>query len=494
MAARRKLIVVSNRGPVSFARGDRGWVERRGGGGLVTALAGILGQHDVTWVASAMSPEDRAVAAESEGAAVEARVSDGARYRLRLVAHDEAAYHRYYNIVSNPLLWFIQHSLWPLAEAPDIDPGVWKAWREGYETVNRGFAEAICDELEREPEAAVFFHDYHLYLAPRIVRERVPDATLLQFVHIPWPGPDAWRVLPDVMRRAVYEGVLANDVVSFHTERWRGNFLAGCAEHAGAEIDPERNDATLDGRTTAARYSPISVDPAEFEALAESEAVLAAERALLDRRPEVLVVRVDRTDPSKNAVRGFRAFALYLEMHPEMHGRIGLLAHLAPSRQDIPEYVECLAGIERAARVVNDRFSRPGWQPIRLDLVDDFPASIAAYKQFDVLLVNPIYDGLNLVAKEAPLVNVREGVVILSESAGAHEELEDFVVSVNPFDVAGQAEAIHEAVTLGVDARRRRIEGIRARVHEHDIAAWTARQLNDLDEARARADRTLRVP
>jgi trehalose 6-phosphate synthase len=460
----------------------------------VTALGWLLSHHDVTWVASAMTPEDRAVAAESEGAAIEDRVHNGTPYRLRLVAHDEAAYHRYYNIVSNPLLWFIQHSLWPLAEAPDIDPGVWKAWREGYEAVNRGFSEAVCDELEREPEAAVFFHDYHLYLAPRFVRERVPDATLLQFVHIPWPGPDAWHVLPDVMRRAVYEGVLANDVVSFHTDRWRGNFLAGCAAHAGAEIDPDRNDATLDGRTTAVRFSPISVDPAEFEALAESAPVLAAERALLDRRPEVLVVRADRTDPSKNAVRGFRAFALYLEMHPEMHGRIGLLARLAPSRQDIPEYVECLAGIERAARAVNDRFSRPGWQPVTLVLTDDFPASIAAYKQFDVLLVNPIADGLNLVAKEAPLVNVREGVVILSESAGAHEELEDFVVSVNPFDVAGQAEAIHEAVTLGVDARRRRIEGIRARVHEHSIAAWTARQLHDLDEARARADRTLRVP
>lgn len=494
MAARRKLIVVSNRGPVSFGRTRGERVERRGGGGLVTALAGLLGHHDVTWVASAMTPEDRTVAAESEGAAIDETARGGSPYRLRLVAHDAAAYHRYYNVVSNPLLWFIHHSLWGLAEAPDIDPGIWKAWREGYVTVNRSFADAVCAELEREPDADVFFHDYHLYLAPRFVRERVPDATLLQFVHIPWPEPEAWRVLPDAMRRAVYEGVLANDAVSFHTARWRRNFLAGCAEHAGAEIDPERNDVLLDGRVTAAGFSPISVDPEEFEGLAQSEDVLAAERELAAVRPEVLVVRVDRTDPSKNAVRGFRAFALYLEAHPEMHGRIGLLAHLAPSRQDIPEYVECLAGIERAARAVNDRFARPGWTPVMLVLEDDFPASVAAYKQFDVLLVNPISDGLNLVAKEAPLVNEREGVVILSETAGAHEELEDFVVSVNPFDVVGQAEALHEAVTLGIDARRRRIEGIRARVREHSITAWTAEQLRDLDEARARRDRTLRVP
>jgi trehalose 6-phosphate synthase len=494
MTARRKLIVVSNRGPVSFSRSNGERVTRRGGGGLVTALAGLLGQHDVTWVASAMTHEDRAVAEENEGAAVEETVGGGSRYRLRLVAHDDAAYHRYYNVVSNPLLWFVHHGLWGLAEAPDIDPGIWKAWREGYVPVNRAFADAVCAELDREPGADVFFHDYHLYLAPAMVRERAPDATLLQFVHVPWPEPAGWGVLPEEMRRAIYEGLLANDVVSFHTGRWRANFLAGCIEHAGADVDEERNDAVLDGRVTGARCSPISVDPDEFAAVASSAAVLAAERELFAVRPEVLVVRVDRTDPSKNAVRGFRAFALYLEAHPEMHGRIGMLARLAPSRQDIPEYVECLAAIERAARAVNDRFARPGWAPVTLVLEDDFAASVAAYKQFDVLLVNPIADGLNLVAKEAPLVNVREGVVVLSETAGAHAELEDFVVSVNPFDVAGQAEAIHEAVTLGIDARRRRIEGIRARVREHSIGAWTAEQLRDLDEARARHGRTLRVP
>ena len=494
MAARRKLIVVSNRAPVAFARRDGERVARRGGGGLVTALAGLLGGNDVTWVASAMSAEDRAVAAEHEGAALDDTAREGSPYRLRLVVHDGAAYHRYYNVVANPLLWFLQHGLWPLAEAPDIDPGMWKAWREGYVTVNRAFADAVCAELEREPDADVFFHDYHLYLAPRFVRERAPDATLLQFVHIPWPEPGAWRVLPEAMRRAVYEGVLANDVVSFHTARWRRNFLDGCAEHAGAEIDLERSDVFLDEHVTAARFSPISIDPREYESLAMDADVLAAERDLVAVRPEVLVVRVDRTDPSKNAARGFRAFALYLEAHPEMHGRVGMLARLAPSRQDIPEYVDCLAAIERAARAVNDRFSRPGWSPVTLVLEDDFAASIAAYKQFDVLLVNPISDGLNLVAKEAPFVNEREGVVVLSETAGAHEELEDFVVSVNPFDVAGQAEALHEAVTLGIDARRRRIEGIRARVREHSIAAWTAQQLHDLDEVRARHDRRLRVP
>jgi trehalose 6-phosphate synthase len=209
--------------------------------------------------------------------------------------------------------------------------------------------------------------------------------------------------------------------------------------------------------------------------------VLAAEREIVARRPEKLLVRVDRTDPSKNVVRGFRAFELYLDAHPEMHGRVGMLALLDPSRQDIPEYSEYLGAIQREARRVNDRFQRAGWTPIDLQIEDNFFQSVAAYKQFDVLLVNAIFDGMNLVAKEAPLVNTRDGVLVLSENAGAHEELADWAVTVNPFDVYGQAAAIDHALGLSEDDRRERLEAIRAHVHEHDQAEWIAAQLADID-------------
>jgi trehalose 6-phosphate synthase len=230
---------------------------------------------------------------------------------------------------------------------------------------------------------------------------------------------------------------------------------------------------------------PISVDVDEFEELATSPAVLAAEGEIAARRPEFLVLRVDRTDPSKNVVRGFRAFELYLDEHPEMHGRVTMLALLDPSRQDIPEYAEYLGAIQRTARVVNDRFQQEGWTPIDLQIRDDFPQAVAAYKQFDVLLVNAIYDGLNLVAKEAPLVNERDGVLVLSENAGVHEELGEWALSVNPFDVSGQAEAIHVALGLTVEERRARLEAIRAHVREHDLGAWIAAQLVDLDRGAA---------
>ena len=351
---RRKLVVVSNRGPITF---DAGGTARRSSGGLATALRGLLQHHDVTWIASAMSEGDRQRAGET---------LQQDEYRLRLVAHDPQAYDWYYNVVANPMLWFVQHSLWELAYAPRVDSAFHRAWRDGYAAVNAGFAAAVLAELEHEPDAAVFFHDYHLYLAPRLVRDQLPEATLMHFVHVPWPQPDYWRVLPRTMRSAIHEALVANDVVGFHTDRWRRNFIFSTLDLLG-------EDVTL--KTVTA---PISVDAAEFDELVGSEAVLAAEREIAERRPEKLIVRVDRTDPSKNIVRGFRAFELYLEAHPEMHGRVGMLALLDPSRQDIPEYSEYLGAIQRGARSVNDRFRYDDWQPVDLRIEDNFPQALAA--------------------------------------------------------------------------------------------------------------------
>jgi trehalose 6-phosphate synthase len=467
---RRKLIVVSNRGPVSYGREPDGTrTARRGGGGLVTALRSLVSYHDVTWIASAITEEDRAVA----GRTFEETARDGSPYRLHLIAHDAQAYDWYYNVVSNPMLWFVQHSLWELPYTPRVDGAFHRAWQHGYVTVNEAFAAAVLEELERQPDAAVFFHDYHLYLAPRLVRERRASTALLHFVHIPWPQPDYWRILPRDIRCAIHDGLIANDLVGFHAERWRGNFIYSVHELLG-------EDATA--KTVTA---PISVDADEFDGLAESAAVLASESEIVAQRPEKLIVRVDRTDPSKNIVRGFRAFELYLDGHPEMHRRIGMLALLDPSRQDIPEYAEYLAAIEREARRVNDRFQQRGWRPIDLQIEDNFAKSVAAYKQFDVLLVNAIFDGMNLVAKEAPLVNRRDGVVVLSENAGAHAELREWALSINPFDVEGQAEAIARAVELGADERRRRLDAIRAYVREHDLTAWVNSLLAALDRVAA---------
>ncbi|MES1247467.1 MAG: trehalose-6-phosphate synthase [Actinomycetota bacterium] len=482
MSPRRKIIVVANRGPVSYARDGGGMrVAKRGGGGLVSALRSLVTHHDVTWIGSAMTDEDRAVAEEHGGEAFNETSREGASYRLRLVAHDPSAYDWFYNVVANPTLWFLQHYMWGLTSAPDLDLGLHHAWFSGYLPVNESFARATIAELDREPAATVFLHDYHLYLAPKLIREQRPDAVLAHFVHIPWPDTDYWHVLPEHLRRAVHEGALANDVFGLHTERWKRNFLRSCEDILGADVDHRASVVEHDGRRTLVTAHPLGVEPAEFDALRDDAGVLEQERQIVERRPEHLVLRVDRTDPSKNVVRGFKAFALFLDMHPELHGRVTLLALLDPSRQDIPEYSEYLAAIQREVRAVNDRFQHEGWTPIDLQIADNFAQSVAAYKQYDVLLVNPVFDGLNLVSKEAPLVNARDGVLVLSENAGSHEELGEWAVSVNPFDVYGQAQAIHEALTMDPGEKRRRIEGIRGVVRGSDLSDWIAAQLADLD-------------
>ena len=447
----------------------------------MTALRSLVSRHDVTWVASAMTDEDRAVAAEAGDAAFDETARDGSLYRLRLVAHEPRAYDLYYNVVANPTLWFLQHYLLDLKYSPTVDRALHEAWEDGYAAVNENFAAAVVAELDSEPDSAVFFHDYHLYLAPRLVRRERPEATLAHFVHIPWAVGDYWYALPESMRRAIHDGLLANDVVGFHTPRWRRNFLRASEDILGAECDYGGNAIVHDSRRVAVTYAGISVDPADFEELAQHPEVLAREQLLRERHRGRIVLRVDRTDPSKNIVRGFAAFEAYLEAHPESHGDVVMLALLDPSRQDVPDYAQYLAAIHETALRVNERFARGDWLPVDLRIEDDFAMSVAAYKVFDVLFVNAVYDGMNLIAKEAPLVNERDGVLVLSENTGAHEELAEWALTVNPFDVSQQAEAIHEALELPREERRRRLDGICSHVREHDLDAWLETLLAALD-------------
>jgi trehalose 6-phosphate synthase len=435
----------------------------------VTALRPLVDRHDVTWVASAMSDADREVA--SSGRRLE-RSASGSPFALRLVAHDRDVYRLFYAVVANPVLWFVQHRLWDLKQNPDDALG--RAWHDGYVEANRALAAATLAELDRVPEAPVLVQDYHLYLVPPLVRAARPRARIAHFTHIPWVGGADWGVLPADVARAIHEGLLACDSVGFHTERWRAAFVESCEALLGRGDEADR----------VSHANPIAVDVEEFDALAADDVVQARRRELVAERPEILVLRVDRADPSKNAVRGFEAFGLLLERTPALHGRIGLLALLDPSREEIPEYVDYRTAIDAAAAAVNERFGRPGWTPVSLVVRDDLLASIAAYVEYDVLLVNSVMDGLNLVAKEAPLVNARDGVLVLSREAGAFEELGRWVVPVDPLDVDGQARALGRAIELPAGERRAWLRAIQAQVRRHDLGAWADRELREL-EARA---------
>jgi trehalose 6-phosphate synthase len=476
MESARPLILVSNRGPVEYTASD----VKRGSGGLVTALTGLASHRDAIWVASAMSEHDIEKSEEAGGRPFTVQAPQGGEYRVRFVASDPEAYDRFYNVFANPMLWFIQHYLWDLSNAPDIRRQEVEAFEFGYNVVNDDLARAVVEEIDGLPEPVVMVHDYHLYTLPALVRHARPDAFLHHFVHIPWTQSDAWRVLPGPIRDEIFNGLLANDIVGFHTRSYRRNFLQCCRDLMGYEVDFGEGIVWADGREVWVRAYPLPIDYAATLRVAERDRVAEFEAELLHRRRDHLILRVDRADLSKNVLRGFTAFDIFLEQHPEFAERVTFVAQLMPSRTDVPEYAEYLERIEALVAVVNHRHGTPDWMPIQLKLRDDLEEAVAAYKHYDVLLVNAMFDGMNLVAKEGPLVNERNGVSILSENTGAHEELGEFALSVNPFDVQELADSIHAALTMEADERERRARGLKQIVTRRDPGDWIDEQLADI--------------
>src|SRR6266566_6306282 len=473
------LVLVSNRGPVTF---DADGEVQRGSGGVVTALSGLASHRDAIWIASAMSEYDAEVSREHGGRAFPVRAPGGGDYQVRLVVSDPQAYERFYSVVANPMLWFIQHYLWDLSNAPDIRREEIEAFEFGYNAVNEDLARAVVEELQGVEEAVVMIHDYHLYTLPDLVRRARPDAFLHHFLHIPWTQSDAWRVLPTRIREEIFRGVLANDIIGFHTRSYRQNFLQCCRDLMDLEVDFHRGLVRYGEREVWVRAYPLPIDHKATRRVAQSPRVEEFEQELLRRRRDFLILRVDRADLSKNVLRGFSAFDLFLEQHPEFTERVTFMAQLMPSRTDVPQYAEYLERIEALVAVVNHRHGTPDWMPIQLKLRDDLEEAVAAYKHYDVLLVNAMFDGMNLVAKEGPLVNQRNGVSILSENTGAHEELGEFALSVNPFDIQALADSIHAALTMPPAERERRAQGLKHIVTQRDPGDWIDDQLADIRE------------
>ena len=482
-AQRAPLVLVSNRGPVTFHPGGE---VQRGSGGLVTALTGLASHRQAIWIASAMTEHDAEVSREHGGRAFTVRAPGGGDYQVRLVVSDPEAYDRFYNVFANPMLWFIQHYLWDLSNAPDIRREEIEAFEFGYNVVNEDLARAVVEQLEGVEEPVVMVHDYHLYTLPDLVRRARPDVFLHHFIHIPWTQPDAWRVLPTRIREEIYAGLLANDIIGFHTRSYRHNFLQCCRDLMELEVDFQRGIVRFGEREVWVRAYPLPIDHVATRQLSRSPRVEQFERELLRRRRDFLILRVDRADLSKNVLRGFSAFDLFLEEHPEFIERVTFIAQMMPSRTDVPQYAEYLERIEALVAVVNHRHGTPDWMPIQLKLRDDLEEAMAAYKHYDVLLVNAMFDGMNLVAKEGPIVNEREGVSILSENTGAHEELGEFALSVNPFDIQELANSIYAALTMDRSERRRRADGLVEIVTSRDPGDWIDEQLADI-RAKARA-------
>jgi trehalose 6-phosphate synthase len=282
------------------------------------------------------------------------------------------------------------------------------------------------------------------------------------------------------MREDIFEGLLSNDIVGFHTRAYRRNFLLCCRELFDLPVDEAAGVVEFEGRHVWVRAYPLPISADSFYRKAQREEVHTYEREILRRRRDHLILRVDRADLSKNVLRGFTAFDLFLEQHPEFREHVTFIAQLMPSRQDVPEYAEYLEKIEALVAVVNHRHGTTDWMPIDLRLEENLDQAIAYYKHYDLLIVNAMFDGMNLVAKEGPLVNERNGVSILSENTGAHEELGEYALSVNPFDIQEMADSIHAALTMGEDERRERLEGLKRIVTARDPGDWIDEQLADI--------------
>ena len=480
-SGRSPLVLVSNRGPVTF---DVDGSFTRGTGGLVTALTGLASHRDAVWIASAMTEGDLLKAEAGGGAPTEVRTPNGGEYHVRLVASDPEAYDRFYNVIANPMLWFIQHYLWDLSNAPDIRKHEIEAYEQGYKVVNEDLAAAVVEQIDGQQEPVVMVHDYHLYTLPAVVRAARPDVFLHHFLPIPWTQPDAWRVLPRAIRDEIFHGLLANDIIGFHTRSYRWNFLQCCADLLDLDVDFARGIVHYEDREVWVRAYPLPIDYEATRKAARSERTLQFEAELLRRRRDHVILRVDRADLSKNVLRGFTAFDQFLEQHPEFRERVTFIAQLMPSRMDVPEYREYLERIEHLVAIVNHRHGTPDWMPIQLKLRDDLEEALAAYKHYDVMIVNAMFDGMNLVAKEGPLINERHGVSILSENTGAHEELGEWALSVNPFDISETAESIHTALTMGPEERERRALGLKEAVTARDPGDWIDEQLADVRKKR----------
>jgi len=461
------LLLASNRGPLSFVEDDQGQLTGRSGGsgGLVSAVGSAAVEGDALWVCAALTEADRRASRAAPGG----RVARG----VELLDIDPVTFDRAYNAVANSTLWFVSHLLYDTASSPSFDARSRREWR-AYREYDAAFADALA--ASAGPGASVLVQDYHLALVPRQLRERRPDLRIGHFSHTPWAPPEYFCLLPDEVAHEVLLGMLGADAVGFHSRRWADAFARCCVEVLGASYDGEHLEH--DGRRTRVSVHALGVDPEELRERASQSDVqsrLPGLRELVGDRQ--LVLRIDRTELSKNIVRGLEAFRELLRTRPQWRERVVHLAFAYPSRHDLPEYREYTAAVQRVTREVNEEFATDGWVPVHLEVRDDYPRSLAAFELADVLIVNPLRDGMNLVAKEGPVLSERGLSLVLSRQAGVADELAEWSQLVNPFDVTQTAQALHAALSESAGTRRERTAALAEAATALPPGAWLAAQL-----------------
>ncbi|MCW2891272.1 MAG: hypothetical protein JWO75_761 [Actinomycetia bacterium] len=477
----RLLIVASNRGPVSYSRAEDGSLSaNRGGGGMVSGLtsglAAVAADGGALWLCAALSAADREVASQPERAP-----SGPGEVPVRMLDIPADVFDAAYNRVSNSVLWFVHHLLFDAPNQPRFDMEFRADWAR-YVAYNEAFAAALAQECA--PGTRVLIQDYHLSLAPRLLRDRHPAARIAHFEHTPWAPPEYFQLLPDDVAFAILDGMLGADHAGFLAWRWADAFLDCCEAVIGAEVTRTRPGAgrvTHRGHVTEVAVHPLGVDAEELRARSSQPDVRGSASALREMaRGRQLIVRVDRTELSKNIVRGLAAYRELLVTRPEWRGRVTHLALAYPSRSGLAEYQAYTARVHELAAEINAEFGKQDWQPLILDVKDDYPRSLAACGLADVLLVNPIRDGMNLVAEEGPILSEHGCALVLSREAGAAAVVGEAALLVNPYDVSATANALHAGLIMPAAERQRRSATIAGAAAARAPRRWLAEQVEAL--------------
>ncbi len=478
-AGHAKVLVASNRGPVSFVEGEDGAVAlRRGSGGLVSGMTVAAQGRDALWVCAALSNADRRAAAHAPRGRLDLAGHETGGLAVRMIELEPTTFRRAYNGVANSVLWFVNHQLYDTPNKPVFDLGFRREWT-AYCRYNEAFAQALAEEAA--PGANVLIQDYHLTLTPKMLRAMRPDLRIGHFTHTPWATPSYFSMLPDDVAAEVLAGILGADHVGFLASRWSRAFLRCCEELLGAEVDKDAQTVSYEGRVSQVAVHGLGVDAEVLRARATQPDVEARRRVLLERvGGRRVVLRIDRTELSKNIVRGLAAYRELLRTHPEWRGQVVHVAFAYPSRHDLPDYREYTAAVQRIAQEIQDEFGTEDWGPLLLEVNDDFARSLAAYRIADVVVVNPIRDGMNLVAKECPVLSDDGVVLVLSREAGAVDDLAADALVINPYDVTATAEAIHSALLMDQAERTRRHAGLVRGSTTLPPGAWFNEQLDAL--------------
>lgn len=445
-------------------------------------MSSILETTGAVWIASAITEEDK-IAARSKGFRF-GFPQESPQFIVRYVDLDEDVYRNFYSVISNPLLWFINHYLWDIPHTPVIDASTIEAWNNGYDKANQLFAEAICDEIKRsnrELKPIVMLQDYHLFTCAKHLKKMV-ECSIFHFIHIPWPQPDYFKVLPSSLRMDILQSLLSSDLIGFHCSRYTKNFLLCCEEFLDCDVDYASGLVKYGNRSVEVKDYPISIDPEKIVGCTDDPKVIEWENKFNETRNDYLIVRIDRLEPSKNVLRGFKSYDLFLDRYPEFKKKINFLAMMYSSRSELYEYQHYQDEVQRLVDEINMKHGSSGWYPIIYWLEDNFARSVAAMKLYDVLLVNPVFDGMNLVAKEGPLLNQKNGVLLLSENAGAHFELSDAAITINPFDIFDCCEAFYRALTMDLEEKMTRAERLREIVNNNNIYKWLYHLLGDIQK------------